>query len=51
MITEVNPALSSSPELVNTDPYGQGWMIKMKVEDPAEVGRLLDAAAYSAVVG
>ncbi len=51
VITEINPALSSSPELVNTDPYGQGWMIKMKVEDPAEVGRLLDAAAYSAVVG
>jgi glycine cleavage system H protein len=43
--------LSSSPELVNTDPYGQGWMIKMKVKDPADVGRLLDAAAYSSVVG
>jgi glycine cleavage system H protein len=50
-ITEVNQALSSSPELVNTDPYGQGWMIKMKVKDPADVGRLLDAAAYSSVVG
>lgn len=50
-ITELNPALASSPELVNTDPYGAGWMIKMKVDHPADVNALMDAAAYSNVVG
>jgi glycine cleavage system H protein len=50
-INELNPALSGAPELVNTDPYGEGWMIKMTVNDPAEVAALLDAAAYQAVVG
>ena len=50
-ITELNPALASSPELVNTDPYGQGWMIKMKVDNPEDVNALMDAAAYSNVVG
>ncbi|HUR11533.1 MAG TPA: glycine cleavage system protein GcvH [Flavitalea sp.] len=51
MITEVNPALASAPELVNTDPYGKGWMIKMKVENPADVEKLMDATAYSSVAG
>jgi glycine cleavage system H protein len=50
-ITELNAALASAPELVNTDPYGKGWMIKMKVDDPAEVSALLDAAGYQSVVG
>jgi glycine cleavage system H protein len=50
-ISELNPALASSPELVNTDPYGEGWMIKMKVDNPADVNALMDAAAYSNVVG
>ncbi len=50
-INELNPALAGAPELVNTDPYGEGWMIKMTVSDPAEVAALLDAAAYQAVVG
>lgn len=50
-ITEVNPALASTPELVNTDPYGKGWMIKMKVADLADVDKLLDAASYSSVAG
>lgn len=49
-VTEVNPALASSPELVNTDPYGKGWMIKMTLEDPADLNSLMDAAAYSALV-
>lgn len=49
-IKEVNPILGKSPELVNTDPYGQGWMIKMSVNDPAEVDSLLDAAAYGSLV-
>lgn len=50
-ITELNPALASSPELVNHDPYGEGWMVKMKVDNPADVNALMDAAAYSNVVG
>ena len=50
-INEVNPALAASPELVNTDPYGEGWMIKMKVNDPAEVESLMDAAAYKELTG
>jgi len=50
-INELNPALSSTPELVNADPYGEGWMIKMTVNDPAEVAALLDAAGYESLVG
>jgi len=50
-ITELNPALAGSPELVNTDPYGEGWMIKMTVSNPAEVEALMDAAGYKAIVG
>ncbi|MES1222069.1 MAG: glycine cleavage system protein GcvH [Bacteroidota bacterium] len=49
-ITELNPALSNAPELVNNDPYGEGWMIKMTVKSPADIEKLLDAAAYEAVV-
>ncbi|MEE6185976.1 Glycine cleavage system H protein [Mycovorax composti] len=50
-ITELNPALANAPELVNTDPYGEGWMIKMTVDNPADVDSLLDAAAYEAITG
>lgn len=50
-ITELNPALSNAPELVNSDPYGEGWMIKMTVDNIAEVEALLDAAGYEAIVG
>ena len=50
-IDEVNPALESQPELVNTDPYGEGWMIKMTVENPADVEKLTDAAAYEKLAG
>ena len=50
-INELNPALANAPELVNTDPYGEGWMIKMTVNNPADVQALLDAAGYEAVVG
>lgn len=45
-ITELNPQLNSNPELVNTDPYGEGWMIKIKISNPSEVDTLLDAASY-----
>ncbi len=50
-ITELNPALANAPELVNTDPYGAGWMVKMKVANPADVDTLLDNAAYETMVG
>ena len=50
-VTELNPALANSPELVNSDPYGEGWMVKMTVNNPEDVAGLLDAAGYEAVVG
>ncbi len=49
-IDELNPALANEPELVNSDPYGEGWMIKMTVTDSAAVEALMDAAAYEALV-
>ena len=49
-ISEVNPALEAQPELVNTDPYGAGWMIKMTVDNTAAVDALLNAEAYTALV-
>jgi glycine cleavage system H protein len=45
-ITEVNEALSDGPEKINDDPYGDGWLVKVKLSDPGEVDTLLDAAAY-----
>jgi glycine cleavage system H protein len=50
-VTELNPALDGAPELVNSDPYGQGWMVKLTVNNPADVDALLDAAAYGKLVG
>lgn len=50
-ITEVNPLLSNSPELINTDPYGDGWMIKMTMNDAADIERLPDSAAYKEILG
>ena len=50
-VSEVNPLLEKQPELVNTDPYGDGWMIKLTVSDPASVAALMDSAAYAALVG
>ncbi|KZK74089.1 MAG: glycine cleavage system protein H [Pelodictyon luteolum] len=49
-ILEVNAGLDSA-ETVNQDPYGSGWMVKMKLADPASVGTLLDAAAYRELIG
>ena len=49
-INELNPALTNAPELVNSDPYGEGWMVKMTVNNPADLDGLLDAAGYQAVV-
>jgi glycine cleavage system H protein len=45
-ITAVNETLSDSPEQINEDPYGGGWMVKIKLSDPSEADELLDAAAY-----
>ncbi|MCD6013378.1 MAG: gcvH [Flavipsychrobacter sp.] len=50
-ITEVNSALNDNPQHVNNDPYGNGWMVKMTVNNPADVDALLDAAGYTALVG
>ena len=50
-ITEANPALEGAPELVNNDPYGAGWMVKMTVKNPADLNALMDAAAYENLVG
>src|SRR5258706_13486746 len=49
-ILELNPALGSAPELVNNDPYGEGWMIKMTVKSPGDIEKLLDATAYEAII-
>ena len=49
-VLEVNPKLEDNPELVNSDPYGEGWMIKVKMTDPSEAGKLLDAEAYKALI-
>ena len=50
-IIEFNEALESEPEAVNSDPYGAGWMIKIKMSDPAELGDLLSDADYAALIG
>ena len=50
-VTEVNPLLDSKPELVNTDPYGDGWMVKVSVKDIAEIDALLKAGDYSSLIG
>ena len=50
-VLEVNEAINDQPELVNNDPYGEGWMIKIQVSNPAELDTLLDANAYKALIG
>ncbi|MBP3587209.1 MAG: glycine cleavage system protein GcvH [Paludibacteraceae bacterium] len=49
-VLEFNEELNDQPELVNNDPYGQGWMIKIKVENPAEIENLLDAEGYKSII-
>ena len=49
-IIEVNAALEGAPQTVNTDPYGEGWMIKIKLSNPAELDELMDAEAYAAIL-
>ncbi len=49
-VTEVNPLLADAPETVNNDPYGDGWMLRIKVANPADMDALLDSAAYDALL-
>ena len=49
-ILEVNPALEENPELVNKDPYGEGWIVKIKPTDASEADDLLDAEAYKQLI-
>ena len=50
-IVEVNEALADSPEKVNQDPYGEGWMVKVRLSDPSEVDQLMDVNAYKELLG
>lgn len=50
-VTESNSKVGSQSEVMNTDPYGDGWLIKIKMANPADADNLLDAQAYSALVG
>lgn len=50
-VKEKNEELDSAAELVNSDPYGKGWMIKVEIDDPSEMNSLLDAEAYSKLIG
>jgi len=50
-IIEFNSELEANPEFVNSDPYGKGWMIKVKVQDASQINELLDAAGYEALIG
>ena len=49
-ITEINPILGSEPEKVNTDPYGDGWMVKMKLDNREDINKLMDVEAYKKLV-
>ncbi|MFH2095172.1 MAG: glycine cleavage system protein GcvH [Bacteroidota bacterium] len=49
-VLEINPLLESTPDVVNKDPYGEGWMIKISIENPAELNDLLDAGRYSELI-
>jgi len=50
-VTDVNAAVAATPDAVNKDPYGKGWMVKLKLANPAEASSLLDAKAYRALIG
>ncbi len=50
-VLEFNEALDADPALVNKDPYGEGWMVKVKMSDPAQLDTLLSAAEYEALIG
>jgi len=50
-VLEVNPKLGDEPQLLNSDPYGEGWIIKIELADAAQLNELMDAAAYEAQLG
>ncbi|MCC6370439.1 MAG: glycine cleavage system protein GcvH [Bacteroidia bacterium] len=50
-VTEMNKDIDAEPAVVNNDPYGKGWMIKMKITNPEQIGELLSADAYKALIG
>jgi glycine cleavage system H protein len=50
-VTEINSLLADNPEKINTDPYGEGWMIKIEITDQSEIAGLLDSGAYKEVIG
>ncbi|MEN8201804.1 MAG: glycine cleavage system protein GcvH [Bacteroidota bacterium] len=50
-IIEVNPALEDTPELVNSEPFGEGWMIRIKLSDPAQLDELIPADQYRSMIG
>jgi len=50
-VTDINPILDGSPELVNTDPYGEGWMVKISIADAAEIAGLLSSEEYQSLIG
>jgi glycine cleavage system H protein len=49
-VTDLNERINDSPDLINKDPYGDGWLIKMDVDDPAQINQLMDAKAYAAMI-
>jgi glycine cleavage system H protein len=50
-ITEINPALDKQPELVNSDPYGEGWMVKATLTNPSDIDSLLSSESYQSLIG
>lgn len=50
-VLEVNSKLADEPQLINSDPYGEGWIVKIEISDPSQLNALLDAAAYEAQLG
>ncbi|ROL61259.1 glycine cleavage system protein GcvH [Bacteroidetes/Chlorobi group bacterium ChocPot_Mid] len=50
-IVEINKSINDNPEIVNNDPYGEGWMVKIEMSDPSEVNKLMDVDAYKQLIG
>lgn len=50
-VLEFNPALESTPEIINKDPYGEGWIVKIKINNPSEADQLMSAAQYKELIG
>ncbi|MBX2975470.1 MAG: glycine cleavage system protein GcvH [Ignavibacteriaceae bacterium] len=50
-VLEINQILTNNPETINVDPYGEGWMVKVEIENPGELESLLDSEAYKALIG